>query len=237
MPSLIDLSGKQINRWTVIRRDADSKTKKARWICECACGTIKSVMADSLQKRASQSCGCYHREAASLRFSKMAENNPPLNERFKQKILIDRETGCHVWVGAKQSGGYGAFVIKTHNGKIIKKVIAHRYAWEIANGPIHDWLCVLHKCDNPPCVNVDHLFLGTLGDNNKDRAAKGRSSRKAHGNLSCEQHPSAKLTNSQVLSIIESRRSIKELALRFEVGYHTIWKIKAGKSWTKIRGV
>lgn len=50
----------------------------------------------------------------------------------------------------------------------------HRVAWTIVNGPIPDGLCVLHSCDNPPCVNVDHLWLGTVQDNNRDRDAKGR---------------------------------------------------------------
>lgn len=52
--------------------------------------------------------------------------------------------------------------------------LAHRVAWLMAKGPIPDGLGVLHRCDNPPCVNVDHLFLGTVGDNNADRDRKGR---------------------------------------------------------------
>lgn len=52
--------------------------------------------------------------------------------------------------------------------------LAHRVAWMITNGPIPDGLCVLHRCDNPPCVNPAHLFLGTVQDNNADRDAKGR---------------------------------------------------------------
>lgn len=52
--------------------------------------------------------------------------------------------------------------------------LVHRVTWLITHGPIPDGLCVLHRCDNPPCVNVTHLFLGTVGDNNADRDAKGR---------------------------------------------------------------
>ena len=51
---------------------------------------------------------------------------------------------------------------------------AHRAAWVDANGPISEGMCVLHRCDNPPCVNVDHLFLGTQADNIADMVAKGR---------------------------------------------------------------
>jgi hypothetical protein len=76
--------------------------------------------------------------------------------------------------------------------------LAHRVAWGLERGPIPEGLCVLHRCDNPPCVRVDHLFLGTVGDNNADRDAKGR-----HVALRGEEHGSAKLTEAQVAAIRE----------------------------------
>ena len=60
----------------------------------------------------------------------------------------------------------------TRNGR---RIGTHRAAWEDANGPIPDGMEVLHRCDNPPCINVDHLFIGTHRDNMKDMAAKGRA--------------------------------------------------------------
>ena len=77
-------------------------------------------------------------------------------------------SACIEWTGSRNPKGYGQ---KKVGGKTI---FAHRWAWEQANGPIPDGLHVLHTCDNPPCVNVDHLFLGTNADNVKDRDAKGR---------------------------------------------------------------
>lgn len=88
----------------------------------------------------------------------------------KSKVL-KTSCGCHIYLAASGNDGYcGA----SHNGKWIA---AHRVSWIEANGEIPDSLCVLHKCDAPSCINPHHLFLGTRDDNNKDRAAKGRSSK------------------------------------------------------------
>lgn len=73
-----------------------------------------------------------------------------------------------------------------------------------AHGSVPDGLCVLHHCDNPPCVNVDHSFLGTIADNNRDRAAKGRSAHfpyRAQIDQAGEQNGNAKLTDAQVADI------------------------------------
>lgn len=73
---------------------------------------------------------------------------------------------CWIWTGARMRYGYFQY------GK--KLIGAHRVAWELRNGPIPDGLYVLHRCDNPPCVRPDHLFLGTAADNTADMVAKGR---------------------------------------------------------------
>lgn len=83
-------------------------------------------------------------------------------------------TDCIEYPGYKNKRGYGQL---TRNGKSDR---AHRLAWAEKHGPIPDGLCVLHKCDNPPCVNVEHLFLGTRADNIADMHKKGRA-RKARG--------------------------------------------------------
>lgn len=82
-------------------------------------------------------------------------------------------TPCWMWT-ASCGHGYG----RLNTGERVHR--AHRVAWGIAHGSIPDGLCVLHKCDNPPCVNVDHLFLGTLKDNVRDMVSKGRSLAQAH---------------------------------------------------------
>lgn len=79
------------------------------------------------------------------------------------------EGDCLVFTGARDVKGYGRIGFK---GRV---VLAHRLAWEMVNGPIPDGLVVMHICDNPPCCYVDHLSLGTVGENNADRHAKGRT--------------------------------------------------------------
>jgi hypothetical protein len=77
---------------------------------------------------------------------------------------------CWIWYEGRRHHGYGRI------GSLQEG--AHRVAWELTNGPIPDGLDVLHKCDNPPCVNPDHLFLGDQEANMNDMAAKGRARNK-----------------------------------------------------------
>lgn len=96
-------------------------------------------------------------------------NVPTPAERFLG-LLPDRpETGCWEWLGARANGGYGLFAVQNP-----RRITAHRYSWELHNGPIPAGMHVLHHCDNPPCVNPAHLFLGTASDNMRDMLAKGR---------------------------------------------------------------
>lgn len=91
-------------------------------------------------------------------------------QRFWAKVL-KVEGGCWEWQATRIKAGYGHINI---GGRILR---AHRVSYELAQSPIPDGLCVLHKCDNRPCVNPDHLFLGTKKDNFWDAVQKGRLSR------------------------------------------------------------
>ncbi len=88
-------------------------------------------------------------------------------DRFNSKAALG-ENGCLEWSASKSSAGYGQFWV---NGRSRQ---AHRVAYELHHGRIPEGLFVCHKCDNPPCVNPDHLFLGTANDNNQDKMRKGR---------------------------------------------------------------
>lgn len=104
---------------------------------------------------------------------------------------VDRTGGpsaCWKWSSHVTNNGYGVL-----SGGYPERR-AHRYSFFLARGPIPDDLQVLHRCDNPPCVNPDHLLLGTHGDNMADRQSKGRS-------LAGASHPRTKLTEAQVKEI------------------------------------
>jgi hypothetical protein len=108
--------------------------------------------------------------------------------------------------------------------------LAHRVAWEKANGPIPDGMCVLHRCDNPPCVNVAHLWLGTRADNNADMRAKGRWRAGDHRG---ERNANAKLTAVQVAAIRAQlgERSHRSLADEYGVSRALVGLIANRHVW------
>jgi hypothetical protein len=106
-------------------------------------------------------------------------------------------------------------------------VYAHRLAYELFKGPIPAALDCLHHCDNPSCVNPDHLFLGTQDDNLKDAAAKGRIKR---GN----DHYNAKLTEAavrRIRSLRESGAPATPLCEQYGISLQTVWRIVHRKTW------
>jgi hypothetical protein len=85
-------------------------------------------------------------------------------EHFWAKVDKEAAGGCWVYTGYRQKFGHGW----TRYG------LAHRFAWTLLRGPIPQDKCLLHSCDNPPCVNPEHLFIGDRVSNMKDKCAKGR---------------------------------------------------------------
>ena len=114
-------------------------------------------------------------------------------------------------------------------------ILAHRFSYELHYGKFDKSLCVLHKCDNPPCVAPDHLFLGTKADNNKDRDRKNR----CYGQKG-EENCFHKLTEVQVIEIkllIKNNINLKnrEIGEMFNVSRVTIDDIRIGKTWRHIK--
>ena len=89
-------------------------------------------------------------------------------ERLQRRLKV-MNSGCQEWTGATARKGYGQIRVDH------KTVQTHRLAWELANGPIPDGMLVCHTCDNPPCCNVAHLWLGTNDENMADMVGKGRT--------------------------------------------------------------
>jgi hypothetical protein len=94
-----------------------------------------------------------------------------LEERFLN-IIEESHSGCWLWRGNRDDGGYGVTP-----GKNPPERRAHRMAFYLFYGPIPPGMCVCHSCDTPPCCNPEHLFIGTNADNIKDASRKGRMSR------------------------------------------------------------
>jgi len=138
---------------------------------------------------------------------------------------VPMNTPCWFWPRSKDKKGYG----RMWNGKRV--AFAHHFLWEISHNIILPLgQNVLHSCDNPSCVNPDHLFLGTHADNMADKARKGRS------NLG-EKHPLAKLTEVEVREIRELARngvSQTEIAVQFEVLPNAISRIVNRIRWKHV---
>lgn len=142
---------------------------------------------------------------------------------------IDRSQGAHGcwnWIGARDPKGYGRVRIGNQTE------LAHRVAWVEQNGPIPDGLFACHHCDNPSCVNPDHLFLGTVRDNAHDMVAKGRS---AKNDRRGEDIGTAKLTVRQVQEMramyVPKVVTQPMLAALFGVSRSTVSAIVSGRNW------
>jgi len=132
-------------------------------------------------------------------------------------------TDCIEWTGARNTDGYGN---RWFRGRCWK---AHRVAWVEANGEIPEEMHVLHHCDNPSCVNPEHLFLGTHADNMADMKAKKRF--KIPPRRPGDPHPTAKLTQEQVDAIRSDTRSQRTIAADYGISQPNVSMIKTHTIW------
>jgi hypothetical protein len=208
--------GARFGRLTIIEQ-AESAGGRRQWLCRCSCGSEKIISSKHLG-RETLSCGCLAAENAAARCANRALN---FDERLKRM-----PSGCLEWQGARDRSGYGTLRAGKRDHK------AHRLAYERAFGPITNGRFVCHTCDNPPCCEPSHLFLGTSQDNIDDRQSKGRGA-------SGERMAAAKVNDHAVRQI---RRLVSEdghtqqaVAEMFGIDQTTVSKIVLRVSWKHVK--
>lgn len=192
-------------------------------LCECGCGKPTRVA-----KKTARAWG--HVVGQPVRYipghSLMGVHTPrPVEERFWPKVDKRGPGECWPWKAARDEHGYGMISSGGHSGRLLR---AHRISYEIHIGEVPADRRVLHRCDNPPCCNPKHLFLGTQAENMADMVRKGRSA-------SGERHSQAKLTAADVEEIrrllAAGELSQDEIGARFGIAGTTVSQINTGKRW------
>lgn len=169
---------------------------------------------------------CMHSGQRGQRLPTYGKHRLTLAERFWPKVSITSLSGCWLWTGATDKFGYGKIGNRSHAGGDVK---SHRLSYELNVGHITDGLHVLHECDNPPCVNPNHLFLGTQIDNNADKDRKGRGP--SNRGIS---NPRARLTPEIVAEVRRLRSegwSQTKIANHVRFPQPSISKILRGVGW------
>lgn len=193
--------------------------------CHCGCGELTNIATVTNRKRG-------WIEGNPLRFVKGHGTRTPLATRFWSKVDVGESDACWEWQGTRVSSGYGQ--IRTDLGT----EYSHRVSWQLHHGEIPAGKEVCHHCDNPPCVNPSHLFVGTRSANMKDMADKGRGNtdpswlyRKG------ERNSRAKLTENQVREIrylCSNGMMQKDVAKMFNVCKQAVSDIVRRKNWKHI---
>lgn len=190
-------------------------------LCQCGCGGTTSIATQDNRRLG-------HTKGEHVRYivGHAHKKSTPTIERMWKMITVSAD-GCHEY-NSRSTLSRGHKLVH-HNGSMR---LAHRVMWEIVNGEIPDGLLVLHKCDNPKCVNVDHLYLGTYKDNMRDALERGQQ-RPRRG----EEAGAHKLTDSDVRAIrIMAGQGIShsDIARMFSVTQQNIRCIVERATWRHI---
>ena len=160
------------------------------------------------------------------RFSKYSpQSHVDLKSAFESHV--NKTSTCWIWTGMTFAarGGYGAFTCRPYG---IFRQRAHRVAWKIYCSEITSEQHVLHSCDNPVCVNPDHLFIGDQPLNMTDKVTKDRQNKG-------ESHGRHKLTEAEALAIFHDQRLHALIAADYGISFVTVSDIKRRRSWKHLR--
>lgn len=190
-------------------------------LCACGCGTpLSAPRFPSRQRRYILGHGIHSR----------VYSHRPLAARFWDKVNKRGPNDCWEWRAYRDRDGYGHIRL---DDDAHTDAGAHRVSYELAFGPIPEGMMVCHHCDNPPCVNPAHLFLGENSDNMRDRSAKGRKA----GPVGAAHH-NAKLTEDQVKAIRQRYAAggvtMLQLAAEYGIGAGPVCNIIHRKSWKHV---
>jgi hypothetical protein len=161
---------------------------------------------------------------------KLSEVSNPesLRRRLYKRVIPDGF--CLIWQGYRTPKGYGQLGIGSRQEGTIQ---AHRAAYLLEHGELPDNKVICHTCDNPPCVNVAHLYAGTPKENTQDMVRKGR----ARGGVKYgEEHPNSKLSNAhsaRIIELVQSGNSHREVGKMFGVAHSTVGRIARGECRSK----
>ena len=148
------------------------------------------------------------------------------DEYVERSTCYEALTGCLLWIGPRNGKGYGEVRLRAARSDSGTAPLAHRTLWEKSHGPIPHGMMIRHHCDNPSCVNISHLAIGTNDDNVADMWARNRAS---HG----ERH-ATKLTAAAVVSIRSDARPLRLIAADHGVCIPMVSMIKNRKCWRHV---
>lgn len=215
-PPIVDITGRRFGNLLVVAvSDQQGSNRSPKWLCICTCGRVLLVERRNLTREdRTVSCGCLRRKT-------FLEN---AFSRIQEMSIPEPNSGCWLWMGAvTRNDSYGTISFDGRQWK------AHRLAFKLTYGPIPDGLYVCHRCDNPACVNPEHLFLGTHLDNMKDRDHKQRR-RAPRGEL----NSSAKLADKLIEEVRSAAGTQTAIAERFGIHQTTVSQIKLRKTWAHL---